>query len=91
MMVALAVALAKKAYLSCSSSRTVPITQELPSAASGTGRKPMKVRFSLQPHVSGIVMRTESMRPGHSPWTSVKSLLLFSGKGSCHYRGRNAS
>jgi hypothetical protein len=55
--------LGKKAYLSCSSSRTGPIYQELPS---GTGRKTVKVRFLLQPHVSGIVMRTESTRLEHS-------------------------
>ena len=58
----------KKAYLSCSSSRTGPISRELPS---GTGRKPVKVRFLLQPHVGGSVMRTESTRSEHCivPWS----------------------
>ena len=61
--------LGKKAYLSCSSSRTGPISRR---SLSGTGRKPIEVGFLLQPHVGGIVVRTKCTRPEHSAvesWT----------------------
>lgn len=50
----------------------------------------MKVKFLLQPHVSGIVMRTESTRPEHSTVDTCKKIAVDFRKDSYHYRGRNA-